>query len=366
MKSASLLTAPFSFFRFFAAWIVLLFHFAQKTSFFHQIPKVLIAGPQMVTFFFVLSGFMLFLGYHQRETLSLRRYFLKRAVRILPLYLLALILSAIQGGSCGQWEWWQFWLNLAGVQSWFPHPTALNFTSWFVSNLLFFYALFPSIFQFLKSHKPGAGQVLFVTAMVWGLTQGILVWLLNSGFYQGYPSYSHELLFYNPLSHVGSFLLGVGGAYWVRESNHVPGQGWLHSSLVTLFLLAFLGLLIQGELPFIRRTGVVLPFEISLYAPLFLALILHVVLSKNCLLFFLSQPIFVSAGEISYGLYILQAPLDLLYHRLLPARFVVQPDANFFIFSGVLLGMVSLLCWMERRGMERFLATQQMQRMIRG
>lgn len=358
--------APFAFLRFLAAWIVIFFHFGQKTHWYEELPTVFRAGPQMVTFFFVLSGFMLYLGYQQRETLVLRHYFFKRVVRILPLYLLALAGSAILGGSRGKWSWGELAVNILGVQSWFSHPTALNFTSWFVSNLLFFYAIFPLIFFLLQRHRPGSALFFSGCAGLWGVTQGILIWLLNSGFYQGFPSFSHDLLFYLPLPHLCSFLLGVSGAYWVGESRPFFQQQWMHSSLLTLLLLVVVGLLIQWEPVVVRMAGGALPFQISFYAPIFLALILHIALSTNGLLALLSLPVFLLAGEISYGLYILQSPLDLLYHRLLPPSFVVQPEANFFIFSGFLLVLVILLSWLEQRGMKRLLAIETMQRMAQG
>ncbi|MBT3880231.1 MAG: hypothetical protein HON76_21990 [Candidatus Scalindua sp.] len=53
-----------TFFRFIAAVIVVIFHFGRDATGFSG---VLIAGPQMVTFFLVLSGFVMTLSYLNKK-----------------------------------------------------------------------------------------------------------------------------------------------------------------------------------------------------------------------------------------------------------------------------------------------------------
>jgi len=157
MKTTAINTSVFPILRFFAASIVVFFHFGQKIEYYQQVPVIFKAGPQMVTFFFVLSGFVLFLGYQGRE-LVFRQYFLKRAIKILPLYFLAFLMSVVFRTLSGHLSFAEFLLNLLCLQSWFPHPLSLNFTSWFVSDLLFFYCVFPPILFVLKKQDQMAGK----------------------------------------------------------------------------------------------------------------------------------------------------------------------------------------------------------------
>jgi peptidoglycan/LPS O-acetylase OafA/YrhL len=92
MKTSALNMSALPLFRFVAASIVVFFHFGQKIEWFPQVPEILKAGSLMVTFFFVLSGFVLFLGYELREFNS-RSYWIRRCVRILPFYYLSLLMS---------------------------------------------------------------------------------------------------------------------------------------------------------------------------------------------------------------------------------------------------------------------------------
>lgn len=51
-----------TFFRFIAAFIVVIFHFGTGTWFTKIFGRFVTAGPQMVSFFFVLSGFIMLLS----------------------------------------------------------------------------------------------------------------------------------------------------------------------------------------------------------------------------------------------------------------------------------------------------------------
>jgi len=79
--------------RFLAACCVFLWHYAQhsRTTWLLAFGKV---GEFPVVVFFVLSGFVIALRHHGRQD-SLPSYFAARALRILPIYLTALLLSGL-------------------------------------------------------------------------------------------------------------------------------------------------------------------------------------------------------------------------------------------------------------------------------
>jgi peptidoglycan/LPS O-acetylase OafA/YrhL len=346
-------TSALPIFRFFAACVVGFFHFGQKTDFYYHFPEIFKAGAEMVTFFFVLSGFLLYLGYHQRELISLRQYFTKRAIRILPLYYVAFLMTVVLRGIAGRLSFSEFFINLFCLQSWFVSPISFNFTSWFVSDLVFFYCLFPFILAFLKKHKPAPAHMIAASLLLWLVTQGILTSLLNSHFYLGYPSYSHDLLFYLPLPHFCSFFMGICGAYCVRAYDLRERRGEVVSLLRTVLLLAAVAGLIQVLPRFTRGLGFELPFYSSLYAPVFLAVIMNITLSRNSVLRMLSWRRFVFWGEVSYALYIIQAPMDELYKYLIPGLFTVSEDVKFLLFFALLVSVSAMLTSWEKTVVRR-------------
>ncbi|MBA3008376.1 MAG: acyltransferase [Proteobacteria bacterium] len=346
MKTTAINTSVFPILRFFAASIVVFFHFGQKIEYYQQVPVIFKAGPQMVTFFFVLSGFVLFLGYQGRE-LVFRQYFLKRAIKILPLYFLAFLMSVVFRTLSGHLSFAEFLLNLLCLQSWFPHPLSLNFTSWFVSDLLFFYCVFPPILFVLKKTRPDGWKMVTVGLLFWALTQGVLVKLLNTDFHGGYFS-SYDLILYSPLSHFCSFFMGICGAYFIQNNGVGRQQGATMSLLLSLFILCAVGLMVQFQPQLSELAGCKLPFASSFYAPVVLLVLCHMSLSRNPLLRILLWPNFVLWGEISYALYILQAPMDTLYKYIVPEHLGVQPGMNFFMFFILLVATAFLVTWVEK------------------
>jgi peptidoglycan/LPS O-acetylase OafA/YrhL len=347
MKTSAINTSVFPILRFFAASIVVFFHFGQKIEYYQYVPVIFKAGPQMVTFFFVLSGFVLFLGYQGRE-LVFRQFFLKRAIKILPLYFLAFLMSVVFRTLAGHLSFTEFLLNIFCLQSWFPHPLSLNFTSWFVSDLLFFYCVFPLILFVLKKTRPDGWKMVTVGLLLWAFTQGVLIKLLNADFHGGYSS-SYDLILYSPLAHFCSFFMGICGAYFIQNNGVVRRQqGATMSLLLTLFILCAVGLMVQFQPELSELAGCKLPFASSFYAPVVLLVLCHMSLSDNPLLRILSWPNFVLWGEVSYALYILQAPMDTLYKYMISEHLVVQPGMNFVLFFVLLVSTALLVTWVEK------------------
>jgi len=133
-------------FRFIAAIIIINFHFT------HLYPGFLTSGPEMVTFFFVLSGVVLILAYYDKENFSSKNFFIRRIIKLYPSYLVALAMVI---------AWYstipldisieKSLLNLLALQAWFPsHPLDLNFPAWAISVEVFFICHFQLYCIYLK------------------------------------------------------------------------------------------------------------------------------------------------------------------------------------------------------------------------
>lgn len=356
LKPIAINTAPLSFFRFFAACVVIFFHFGKKIEWYPQVPDVFKSGSLMVTFFFVLSGYSLYSGYCQRE-FNFWSYLRKRAVKILPLYYLAFVLMVFFQASSGQLTASEFVLNLFGLQAWFPQPLSLNFTSWFVSALLFFYAIFPAIVSYLRKSKPESSHLFLVSMILWGITQISLILLVNSRVYATCSSRLVDVICYFPLSHFCSFFMGICGAYAVATRRCQARTGDICMTVTTLILFLFTAFMVQTQPQLERLVGFDLPFSASWNAPLILLLMLHLISCQNPLLKILSSPRWRIWGELSYALFILQAPIDWLYNYALPNNVSLEPAARFFFFFSFLMTLSFMAMIAEKRIVRRLSLT---------
>jgi peptidoglycan/LPS O-acetylase OafA/YrhL len=234
-------TTILSLLRFLAAIIVILFHFKGDSEFLKVAPKILTAGPQMVTFFFVLSGCSLIFAYYNKTVFSYKEYWIKRATRIIPIYLLAMVLTIVFMVSYGtKLSPVALILHLLLLQSWFPsYIFSINGPAWAISHLFFFYATFPLILSYLKISCPNPKRFLLLALLLWLFTQIILMILLNTSFYRGYPSFSHYLIYYFPPTHYCNFLLGVATGYLIIKGKKVnlPKIKSILLILISCFLL---------------------------------------------------------------------------------------------------------------------------------
>ena len=320
-----------TFFRFIAASIVVIFHYGRGTALAGIAPKFLTAGPEMVSFFFVLSGFVLMVAYWDRE-FDTKKYLRARIARIVPTYYLALgatllLADTILGTRA-------IALSALFLQSWVPpYPLSLNTPAWSLSIEMFFYATFPAVMWILKS-KPIQPLKLFAGAFLfWLLTQAILTYLLNSSFYQPYPSTSHDLIYYFPLSHLSTFVLGVaGGYYYLKAGRETIGPNWfLISGFLGTCVVIFSAISSKGAIA--KWFGMRIPFASGSFAPLFLLLILFATFSQKTLLQrWLSNRFFILLGNASYAIYIFQLPFHDFMDVYIFPRLNLAGEPSFYVY----------------------------------
>ncbi len=173
--------------RFVAAAYVLAFHFAGHEVGRAAMPDAVFLGYSGVTFFFLLSGFILAYNY-QRVDLSPRaarlRFLRARVARVYPVYLLGLAIGL---------PWFVVWtakvvpplqtlmasgavLAPLGLHAWVPGAAcSLDCPSWSVSAELFFYALFPLLLPPALG-RPGLTALATLAAWAASTALAILAW----------------------------------------------------------------------------------------------------------------------------------------------------------------------------------------------
>ena len=127
-----------------------------------------------VTFFFILSGFLLAYGYKKRlmtREISTSDFYKARAVKLYPLHILcfaAVFLLGIRNFVTADLP--KAVLNLFLLQSWVPSPDyymSYNAVSWFLSDELFFYLMFPFVLPVLLN---GSGKKIAVGVGIFAIS----------------------------------------------------------------------------------------------------------------------------------------------------------------------------------------------------
>lgn len=268
-----------------AALLVVLFHLGQAPH-----------GFLSVSYFFTLSGFIMCFTYAERP-LPPRDFFIRRVARIVPVYLFALLLCVAlavmlraSGTSLPPTYGLQVALNALLAQAYVPgFALSVNFAAWSLSVELFFYLLFPVLVLAYRRNRRGfcgAALALFV------VSQALHV-AADEAWEPVVGTPLHDLVFYHPLGHLGEFVLGMAAHALV------PRGARLGARFVPLLFAAAVVLAVR-----------VVPVSLNngLLAPLFAGLVLALVAQRRP---FPSPRPAVYLGEISYGIYILQAPVIL-------------------------------------------------------
>jgi peptidoglycan/LPS O-acetylase OafA/YrhL len=343
-----------SLLRFLASIIVVLFHCRTRSPFLGEALRIFSAGPQMVTFFFVLSGFSLMLAYYGKKEFSYKEYWTNRAVKIVPVYLVGIVLALIVNPFVDKpFSFTGLLLHLTFTHALVPpHPLSINGPAWFMSVVVVFYAIFPLILSVIKKWSPKPALLFASVLLLWFVTQAFLSHLLDSGFYKGFPSVSHDLIYYFPLVHLGSFLIGVSAAYGVIVSERWRLSG-TSAALLFFISLATVTLVIENQagLTALLHHGV--PFGSSFYAPFFLLVILSCSMLQGRFKQILSMPIFGVLGEISFAVYMIQIPVRGI-NSFLVDGFPLSYDVRMLIFLVVLISLGSLLTFKVERPIRNY------------
>lgn len=141
-----------------AAWMVVLFHTRAAMPWLpDRVLAALGKGYLAVDFFFLLSGFVIYLSAHRAfedEGLSAApAFFRRRLARIYPLYVLMLGLTvafaallSVTGRDASGYPWRELPLHVAMLQNWgFTDELSWNHPAWSISTELAAYLLFPLI-----------------------------------------------------------------------------------------------------------------------------------------------------------------------------------------------------------------------------
>ena len=331
--------------RFFAALAVIAFHLylAAPGAFPRYAASLASYGFIGVSLFFVLSGFVLAYNYVGKP-LDRQKFWVARFARVYPAYLVALVIGLLTYGeiALGQTSAWtatQLFTEGTLLHTWLPWTACgINCPGWSVAVEAFFYALFPFVavaaVKVLGQLTPR--KTIGAILMLWALAMAspTLSILLVKGFpAKGVYTLLFDALIYNPLLNMPQFLMGLcAGMLFVqklaaRKDVHAPLQSrsMVLASIAGLAGLAAL-LLMYPEVPIFT-----LLLRLGFFSPIFALVIYALAHGQGLIAKILALPPLIVLGEASYGIYILETPLNRVLKALSEAGWF--PRYGTFIYG---------------------------------
>ena len=302
--------------RCFAAINIVFFHFSNP-NWFGWLAPVVNAGFVSVSFFILLSGFVLAYNYAGRArdgALDKGCFWEARFTRLYPIYFLSLLLSwrmipAESVAHTPRMFWTGMVLTPLLLQGWIPSlATFLNTPAWTMSAESAYYFAFPWLARGKRPDR--VGPYLGKMAIVWalGMVPGLLYVALNP---DGIPHPDRwswgpwlQVLKFTPLPHLASFVFGV----MLANLDELVGRASRLRLILGIggFAAIFLILWLGARIPYAM-------IHDGLLMPLFGCVILGLA-GTNPLAHALGWRPLVFVGEASYCLYLLHFNLWNLIH----------------------------------------------------
>ncbi len=320
-----------TFTRFLAAISIVIFHYGQKSFLFNNlyVDFIFKHADVCVSYFFILSGFVMMIAYSNKSNISAKEYYLNRFARIYPLYFLALLVMFLLQIRTQTIDSLGLVLNVFMIQSWIPGQIlSVNPPGWSLSVEFVFYAVFPFIFnKYFK--KITFNKVVLSIILLWIISQIVFqsLYLLYS------DKFIKQIIYANPLLHLNEFLVGnLGGYFFIKKLQYKKGN--YDFLIIVLFSLIIVAL----------KFPMGLSFHNGLLAVFFIPVIILIAMNNGFITKLFQKKTFVFLGEISFGIYILQHPIYSLFSAYSVNKYFHLTDVTvvFFIRLIILIAVSSI------------------------
>lgn len=267
--------------------------------------------PMAVSFFFVLSGFILAHAYPALDAAGTRRFLVARAARLWPLHFATFVLFLpivyLYAPQMPSSTAAAVPANLALLHAWVPFPDAyfsFNPVSWSISTELGLYLLFPLL---IRNWRSTWLPKLVLSVLLFGALQYLARWLQLPQFQFGQRGADFNgLVDVNPLANVLPFVLGMVGCSAWRYLEPRLRPGVLAGTVLEIAALML-------------TAWSLCPPESLWWLAAFPLLIVVMALRRGLLSRLLSVRAMVLLGEISYALY-------LVHYGIMLGFAYVRPD----------------------------------------
>lgn len=306
-------------FRFIAIFFVFLSHlsFLKGSQYEHVFNRYFSGGYWGVTFFLVLSGFVISYNYYDRfeniDIIKIKNFLTKRIKKLYPIHFITFTLaipfavkstidSPVEGIATGL-------LNASLLHSYIPNQNvyfSFNWASWYVSACLLFYVLTPFLIKYIKRINKSKFHLVGM---------GILVYFfLAISVYVGkdLPN-SHWLFYISPFFRTFDYAIGIMIGIYMKTYTSKARSRLHYNSLEFVSILMFC--IAYFFHPYIHRT-----FTYGVYYLPFVVFIVSIFsLQKGWLSKVLSNQFLVYLGGLSFEFYMI--------HQLV-IRYIVYVSGN--------------------------------------
>lgn len=202
--------------------------------------RLLSMGIGGVDFFFFLSGFGLYYSYSKDP--NALRFYKKRFIRIMPMFLLVLLVSKLLQNT---FSWLPFLKLASTIGFWFPKDWGWSYFAWFVSVILFLYLIFPLYYRFF-SKRP-----ILTTCAAIGIACLLIGMYIYLYFVVWPTAYHGTILFY---ARIPVFVSGVLAGFYSRQKRE-PARPWLFVVVAIVAFVVYFFWLANYEYRFLYKTA---------------------------------------------------------------------------------------------------------------
>ena len=317
--------------RFFFIILVVLSHYIGSSFDF--------GGECGVSFFFMLSGFVLSLAYSERITkglFSTTPFVVKQWIKIYPLHILTfIVMFALDIRLEKYCDITAVIANILLLQSWVPADSfyfVANSPSWFLCDILFFYVVFSSLNKYiLRSDNRKLLAISLVVILLYICLMAVL------------PTYLvNPILYANPLTRLLDFIVGIILYKLYVSDNGIAlrdklnGKSFLTVSLMELsvILLVVITAILYPHLPQRVRTVSIFWLAIPLFIFFFAMTDKHSgVISK-----FLQGKTMLWLGNMSFCIYIIHVPVLRIFNSISVHTGIADSTlVHFILFTTILI-----------------------------
>lgn len=304
--------------RFFAALWVVVFHtmllpFGNLRG--TLADRIISFGYTSVSFFFLLSGYILAIVYlaHGRP-IKKKDFYAARLARVYPLFAITLLFDApfVVYERASQFGWARSLAKTSGtlvihifmLQAWLPWLRGIDQPNWSLSVETVFYLAFPFLgvlFWRLRGALLG-----IVAASIWIVNQLVVALIL--------PHVSKPTITFHPLLHLSTFSLGILLARWqISQREKVGAHKPSRSQLIVAWMAGLSSLIIAMQ----AGDTIASPYwNAGLLTPGFALILWACTGNESLIVRALSVKWLVVLGEASFGLYLIHVPLNHLFKVL--------------------------------------------------
>lgn len=312
--------------RFIAALMVYLCHL--NTDYFGVFVKEMFSqGFIGVSFFFILSGFILSYSYEDKlknEVTSKRQFILLRLARIVPMHLLLAMPFILLTIHLKNFDFSKTLTNILLMQSWIPKEDyyfSLNGVSWSLSDELFFYLMFiPLIYTSITKKVITAISIITLLLTIYFLK------IIQT------EELNHWLYYIFPVSRLVEFICGM-----------IIYACWKNSRLSTvdslLFLISLLPLLIA--IYYSNNINNSLRYSLYYLLPMVIFFTSCIYLRNGVIHTILSSKTLELLGKSSFIFYLIHQPIILFCFKI----FGHNPGPLYLIALLVIITIVSIILY---------------------